>query len=92
MSKPAEPRKQIAVALLYDEKSAPRVTAKGQGHIADEIIRLAQAHEIPIKEEPEVVKLLSQVDLGQVIPPTLYVAVAEIIAFAYMLKGKHPAP
>jgi flagellar biosynthesis protein len=81
---------RLAVALLYDEKSAPRVTAKGKGHLADEIIRLARESNIPIKEEPEIVQLLAQVDLGREIPPALYVAIAEVIAFAYMLKGKLP--
>jgi flagellar biosynthesis protein len=78
----------MAIALRYDEKSAPRVTAKGKGIVADEIIRRAKESNVPIREQPEVVKLLGTVDLGDAIPESLYIAVAEIIAFAYMLKGK----
>lgn len=78
----------IAIALNYDEESAPRVTAKGQGLVAEEILKLANENDIPIKEQPELVELLATVELGEQIPETLYVAVAEVIAFAYMLKGK----
>lgn len=78
----------IAIALNYDERSAPRVMAKGNGLIADEILRLAEENNIPINEQPELVQLLATVELGDQIPENLYVAVAEVIAFAYMLKGK----
>lgn len=81
----------IAIALNYDETSAPRVTAKGRGLVAEEILKLATEHDIPIKEQPELVQLLATVELGDQIPEMLYVAVAEIIAFAYMLKGKTPS-
>ena len=78
----------IAIALNYDEKSAPKVTAKGKGLVADEILRLAKENNIPINEQPELVELLATVELGDQIPESLYVAVAEVIAFAYMLKGE----
>lgn len=77
----------IAIALNYDEKTAPRVTAKGKGLVAEQILALAEEHDIPIKEQPELVQLLANVELGDQIPENLYVAVAEVIAFAYMLKG-----
>lgn len=79
-----------AVALHYDEVNAPRVTAKGSDELAEQIIELAEEYDIPIREEPELVKLLSHVELGEQIPEALYIAVAEILAFAYMLKGKIP--
>jgi len=79
----------IAIALSYDETSAPRVTAKGQGLVAEEILKLAVENDIPIKEEPEIIDLLATVELGDQIPEALYVAVAEVIAFAYSLKGKY---
>ncbi len=78
----------IAIALDYDESSAPRVTAKGRGLVAEEILKLAAENNIPIREEPEIIELLATVELGDQIPETLYVAVAEVIAFAYSLKGK----
>ncbi len=80
----------IAVALQYDGVSAPKVTAKGKGYIADEIIALARENDIPIQDKPELVQILSKVDIGQEIPEVLYRAVAEVIAFAYLIKGKRP--
>jgi flagellar biosynthesis protein len=88
MTESTDPPTPVAVALLYDETSAPRVVATGKGSIAQEILRVAKEHEIPIKEQPELVELLAKVKLGEEIPPALYIAVAQIIAFAYRLKGK----
>jgi flagellar biosynthesis protein len=79
-----------AVALHYDEKNAPRITAKGRGEIAEKIIALAEQHSIPLHEDRELVALLAQLDLGDEIPRELYLAVAEVLAFAYMLTGKVP--
>jgi flagellar biosynthesis protein len=79
-----------AVALSYDGITAPILSAKGTGEIADEIIALAKEHDVPIREEPELVNLLAKLKLDQEIPRELYVAVAEVIAFAYMIKGKVP--
>jgi len=79
-----------AVALNYDGMNAPTLTAKGTGEIADEIIALAKEYDIPIREEPELVDLLAKLRLDEEIPRELYIAVAETIAFAYMLKGKVP--
>jgi len=80
----------LAVALHYDEVSAPTVTAKGQGDIAQKIYEIAKHHDVPLQENNELVKLLSKIELGEQIPEILYLAVAEIIAFAYYLKGKVP--
>ena len=79
-----------AVALHYDQKTAPRVTAKGEGWVADEIIRIAEDNDVHIHEDASLARFLAQVDLGMEIPRDLYVAVAEVIAFAYVLKGKFP--
>jgi len=76
------------VALRYDGDSAPRVTAKGKGFIAEEILAIAREHDIPLYEDPELVSLLSQLELGDEIPRSLYMAVAEVIAFAYSISGK----
>ncbi len=88
-NKPNQPR--TAVALHYDEKDAPRLTAKGQGAVAEAIIEAAREHEIPLKEDPQLSQLLAQLELGEAIPRELYIAVAEVLAFAYMLTGKFPA-
>lgn len=80
----------IAVALKYDGQSAPTITAKGRGDLAQEIIDLAIANDIPLDNNPELVKILSSIPLGDEIPEALYIAVAEIIAFAYLLSDKVP--
>ena len=82
--------KRTAVALYYDERSAPRITAKGQAALAEQIVALAREHDIPLHEDTQLAALLSQLELGDEIPRELYVAVAEVLAFAYMLTGKLP--
>jgi flagellar biosynthesis protein len=81
---------RAAVALFYDGKTTPRVTAKGQGHIAEEILALARAHNVPMYKDAALASLLARIELGEKIPEKLYVAVAEVIAFAYRLSGKWP--
>lgn len=80
----------LAVALKYDGEDAPKVSAKGSHELAEQIIALAKKHDVPLSENRELVTLLSTLELGEEIPEALYLAVAEIIAFAYMLKGKVP--
>ena len=81
---------RTAVALHYDGDNAPTVTAKGKGALAEQIIELAKQHGIPLQEDPGLVALLAQIELGSEIPEALYRAVAEVIAFAYILAGKFP--
>lgn len=77
-----------AVALAYQSgESAPRVVAKGRGLIAEEIIARAKANGIFIHESRELVALLSQIDLDQNIPPSLYRAVAELLAWIYQIEN-----
>lgn len=85
-----ETESSLAVALKYDGENAPKVTAKGTQEIAEQIIELAKKHNVPLSENKELVTLLSTLELGEEIPEILYLAVAEVIAFAYMLKGKVP--
>ncbi|NJA06871.1 flagellar protein FhlB [Methylococcaceae bacterium WWC4] len=80
----------IAVALKYDGKNAPKVTAKGEGFTAQQILAIAEKHDIPLQNQPELARILAQVPLGDEIPEQLYVAVAEVIAFAYLIAGKTP--
>ena len=86
--KPGEPRK--AVALTYDpaNAAAPVVTAVGQGLVAEEIIRRAQAAGVPVTEDPRLAAVLSQIDVGAVIPPELYAVVAEVLAYVYRLDDR----
>ncbi len=83
-------QKRIAVALEYDGKDAPKVTAKGMDIIADKIIDIATEHGIPLQQEDGLVNILSQMNPGDEIPENLYKAIAEVIAFAYIVRGKFP--
>lgn len=89
MSGPQQPER-VAVSLHYDGHNAPQLTAKGEGEVAKRILELATEHDIPIYQNADLMKLLMQVELDEEIPRGLYVAVAEIIAFAYRLKDKVP--
>ena len=79
-----------AVALKYDRKknNAPRVTAKGRGEIAEKIIEVARAHNVPLYEDKNLIQILEALDLETEIPPELYRAVAEVLAFIYRLNSK----
>ncbi|QEY15000.1 flagellar protein FhlB [Cellvibrio sp. KY-GH-1] len=81
---------QKAVALYYDGKNAPHVSAKGTGQVAEQIIAIAREHDVPLCDNPGLVDLLVTLELGDEIPENLYIAVAYIIAFAYQLEGKAP--
>jgi flagellar biosynthesis protein len=85
---PTPPRQ--AVALYYDGRHAPRVTAKGQGPVAERILDLARKHNVPLREDKSLVALLARLELGDEIHPNLYKAVAQVIAFAYLISGKTP--
>jgi len=81
---------KMAVALQYDGENTPTVTAKGMGDIAEKIIEFAKQHNIPIEKDNGLVEFLAQLKLNAEIPETLYVAVAEVIAFSYLISGKWP--
>ena len=76
-----------AIALAYaGDDSAPRVVAKGRGLVAQAIIERAKQHGVYVHQSRELVALLMQVDLDQRIPPQLYRAVAELLAWVYRLE------
>lgn len=85
------PLPRVAIALEYDGKQAPRVTATGHDEIASQILRLAHQAGVPIQRDSELALVLDQLDLGDHIPEALYVVIAEILSFAYRLSGKHKA-
>jgi len=87
MSKPDV--RQMAVALAYQSgASAPKVVARGRGIIAQAIIDRAKEHGIFVHESSDLVGLLMQVELDEHIPPELYLAVAELLAWIYRLEHK----
>jgi flagellar biosynthesis protein len=71
----------LAIALKYDGTGAPRVTARGKGYVAEKILELAKASNIPIEEDPMLVEALASIPLEEEIPEELYKAVAEILNF-----------
>lgn len=83
----AKDSRQLAVALAYQTgQAAPKVVAKGRGQLAQAIIERARDAGVYVHESPELVALLMQVDLDQHIPPQLYLAVAELLAWIYRLE------
>ncbi len=87
-----KPYTQSAVALTYSkDQTAPKVVAKGKGLLAQAIIERAQQHNVFVHESEELVGLLMKVELEQEIPPQLYLAVAELLAWLYQLEH-HSAP
>ena len=77
-----EKKQKRAVALSYTaEDVAPVVTAKGTGLVANNILQEAEKHEIPVYEDEKLAKMLTQLDIGDNIPPELYEIVAEVLVF-----------
>ncbi|MCP4118215.1 MAG: flagellar biosynthesis protein FlhB [Desulfobacteraceae bacterium] len=81
-------KRKKAAALKYDPEieNAPRITAKGRGAVAEKIIEIAEQHNVPVHEDPDLVEVLSGLDLDEEIPQDVYVAVAELLAFVYSIN------
>jgi len=84
--------KKSAISLKYNGYSnrAPMVTAKGQGWVAEKIIAMAEQQNIPIKKDKDLVELLGKIDVGREIPESLYILVAELLAWVYQLNNEYP--
>jgi flagellar biosynthesis protein len=82
--------RKTAIAVTYDKDSdtAPKIVAKGKGAVADRIIELAEKSGIPLHEDPDLVEVLSKLDLGQEIPPELYKLIAEVLVYIYKSNNK----
>lgn len=85
-----KPGTKKAVALRYDRQKddAPKVVAKGQGIIAEKIIDVAHQYDIPVKDDPDLIEVLSSLEIDEEIPSEIYVAVAELLAFVYSANAK----
>lgn len=85
----ADIRKKVA-AIRYapGKDTAPKIVAKGSGAVAERILEIAREHNVPLKEDHQLVEVLSRLDLYQEIPPDLYKAVAEVLAFVYKMTKK----
>ncbi|MGC9022487.1 MAG: EscU/YscU/HrcU family type III secretion system export apparatus switch protein [Dissulfurimicrobium sp.] len=79
-----------AVALSYDTEKdiAPRVTAKGEGLVAEKILEIARASGVPVRQDSDLVEVLSRLELNAAIPPDTYAVVAEILAWIYKVNNK----
>ncbi len=80
--------RSLAVALKYEKPHAPRVTAIGRGELARRIVEVAEEAGVPISENPALAQALSQVEIEQEIPESLYRAVAEVLAFILRVNGR----
>ncbi len=87
MSETEKNRPALAVALHYSGRGAPRILAKGSGLVAQNIIKIAHAHGIPLDQDTALANALSRIDLNKEIPRELYVAVAQVLAFAWQVAG-----
>lgn len=85
-------RKPVAVALSYDpdQADAPRVVASGKGALAEQILNLAFANGVKVREDRDLAEVLAAVELDTVIPLEAFVAVAEILAYVYRANGRLP--
>ena len=81
---------RVAVALLYDKIRSPKVIAKGRDSLADSIVAIAEAAEVPITEDHLLAETLAKLELNAEIPESLFRSVAVILAWVYRLQGKTP--
>ncbi len=82
--------RQVAIALRYDgHDRAPRLVAKGRGEVARAIVQIADAHGVPVTEDPDLAALLQKLELQQEIPPELYQVIAEILVFLYEVNKEY---
>ncbi|MFC0014332.1 MULTISPECIES: EscU/YscU/HrcU family type III secretion system export apparatus switch protein [Allobacillus] len=84
------PNRKSAIALRYDgeTEAAPKVIAKGQGLLAEEILQRAASEDIPVHEDPALIELMSHLNINEKIPEELYQAVAEVFAYIYRIDQK----
>ena len=97
-TQPLRPTRRTAVALGGGLSSAaagagaPFVAAVGQGHVADEIVALAERYGIPVEHDPALATLLASLRVGQALPPEMYQVIAELLVFLYDLDAQLEDP
>ena len=79
-----------AVALRYDGERAPHISSKGEGEFAEQILKMAKESGLYIHQDPALLERLGALQEGESVPPALYVVIAEILAYSYLLQGKYP--
>ncbi|HYG60839.1 MAG TPA: EscU/YscU/HrcU family type III secretion system export apparatus switch protein [Symbiobacteriaceae bacterium] len=87
------PHRKAAVALGYNagKDEAPKVLAAGRGELADKLVAIAKAHDVPIHQDHPLANALVKLEIGAAIPPELYAAVAEVLAFLWQLEREKAA-
>jgi flagellar biosynthesis protein len=86
---PEPPPRRRAAALRYDPGApAPKVTASGAGLVADRIVAAAREAGVPVRSDPALAEALAALELGRDVPPALWTAVAEALAWAYRLDNQ----
>lgn len=83
-----DPTTAVALRYLPTTGAAPQIVAKGDGFVAEEILRVARENDVPLRQDPALAGALATLDVGQQIPPELFRAVAEVLAFVYKMNGK----
>jgi len=84
----SSPRQAVALRYNPGEDNAPKVTAKGRGYLAEKILEMAREHKVPIREDKNLIQILSRLELEQEIPSEVYRVVAEILSFIYRLSQR----
>jgi flagellar biosynthesis protein len=86
------PDERRVSALRYEGSGAPKVVASGRGHVAEKILAAAREAGVPVREDPQLATALSTLALGQDVPEELWLAVAEVLAWAYELEKEAITP
>ena len=89
-NKPYKVKSAISLQYQKEINSAPKITAKGEGWVAEKIIEIAQERNIPIRKDKDLLNLLSEIDVGREVPESLYKVVAELLAWVYQLNKNYP--
>jgi len=89
-NKPYKVKSAISLQYQKEINSAPKITARGEGWVAEKIIEIAQERNIPIRKDKDLLNLLSEIDVGREVPESLYKVVAELLAWVYQLNKNYP--
>lgn len=81
----------IAVALRQEGEAVPHVVASGRGHLAEQIVEIAFAAGVRVREDADLAELLAAAQVDLPIPPSSFEAVAEIMTYLYRANGAAPA-
>ncbi len=82
-------KKVAALKYDMDKDDAPKIVAKGKGKLAEKLLEIAAEHDIPIRENQDIIEILLHLNIGEEIPPELYQVIAEILSFIYQLENEN---